>query len=185
MRTWRSLFLYLFCLPVDIFAFVCLFFIWAIFGKSLRFEKKPIFYTDYDTKNSFKSFKLEPPGNWVLTCEVKSKYIRWCPYNAMTVAPHAILYRIGSRGDSKSWSRVQEHEHVHVEQYEAGGVLGTFLAMFLLIFSSCWFAIIVWLLCPWMYMGASYITSWFRGEDLYYGAAIEEGARAIDDHWNE
>jgi len=176
MRTWRSLFLYVSCLAADIIGFMGLIIIWGICGKNLRFEKKP-----KKQKGKF------PPGNWCLTCDVKRKHLSIFKYNGMTIAPHMIIYREGKRPNGSSeWSRIQEHEHFHSEQYESASVIG-FLILIIGLFGpiNILLSIFIFTVMPWAYMGSAYATSWLRGEDVYRGAHTEEGAYAIDDFYED
>ncbi|PNX50380.1 MAG: hypothetical protein BV458_13325 [Thermoplasmata archaeon M9B2D] len=175
MRTWRSLFLYVTCIGADIIGFIGVLLIWLIWGKNFRFEKKPIALEGQKSH----------PGLWALTCDVKRKRLSIFKYSGMTISPHAIIYREGKRPkENYVWSRIQEHEHFHCEQYEAASIIGFIILIFgftgliEILLSICIFTV-----APWMYMGAAYAASWLRGEDIYRGAHTEEGAYAIDDYF--
>lgn len=176
MRTWRSLFLYLVCLPSDIIGFSVVLIARLFGGKKLKFEKRPTEYPD----------GRPAPGNWVLTCDLKDGFCTSWHYSAITVSPHAILYRQFVRdNDLFGWSRIQEHEHCHSEQFEGAGLIGFTMSLVMLIFGVYFVVpLIVWTVFPWIPMGSSYATSWLRGEDFYRGASIEEGARGADDYYD-
>jgi len=177
VRVWRQLFLYIFCLLSDFLGLLVFLLIYFIYGKHLSFEKKPNIFSE----------NYVMPGNWCLTCDLKKNVLLWWKYDAITLAPHIIIYRHGKRPPIKSmdWSRIQDHEHFHSQQFEVGGLIGFICTIFFAILcKSLIVPIVIFAVFPWIYMGCSYIVSWFRGEDFYRGSCVEKGARGVDDYFD-
>ena len=169
MRKWRSSFLYLICLLSDLIATIPFLLIWGIWGRNAGFEKKP---------PMFEGGK-PTPGVWCLVCSLKPEVLKFWKYSAITLAPHIIIYRDYAR-DEEGWSKIQDHEHVHVEQYESACLIGLVIGLLLLSNPSFWLmSLAIWGVSPWVYMGSGYAVAWIRGESLYRGSVNEEAAYSI------
>lgn len=158
MKT-RAWFIYLFTIATDFLGVLLVLFA-RIFGASgYRAERPP-----------------KGVGLYVMTCDVP-----WLPgrYSAITIAPHVIVYRKGRRLPN-GWSKLQAHEHIHCEQFEAAGLFVSFVALWALLGAiKPWLALAVWVCGPWLYMAVGYAVAWLRGEDPYRGSHNEEAAYAL------
>lgn len=147
----RTLLVYLFGLPADI---VC-----ALLALTLAPFQRGLGLTLERNPNG--------PGLWVLTLDV-----RRLPgeYAAITIAPHVIFYRNG-RHFRQGWSVLQDHEHLHCEQYESACCMGTLISAIGFALAVPWpVAVALWALAPWLYMIAVFIVAWLRGEDPCNGS---------------
>lgn len=120
---------------------------------------------------------------------LRARFGRWRTWGGTTLG-HGGFYGPGrlTEVESGTWLPLQEHEHKHVEQYEAsmqrallvGLVVGVELLALghpvaaLSTFLSMWWA-------GYLLMGAAgWSTAWLRGEDPYRGSHFEEGAYDAD-----
>lgn len=92
---------------------------------------------------------------------------------------HVIIVAVPSQ-------RVLEHEHVHVEQFEAAGLLGLLVAVVVALVgwspATSVIAVALWVLFPLATYGAGALAAWLRGEPFYRGNHLEEAAYdATDD----
>lgn len=81
---------------------------------------------------------------------------------------------------------VEAHERVHVEQFEAAGLLGLLIAVVVALMGwspvTSAAALALWVLFPLATYGAGAVAAWLRGEQLYRGNHLEEAAYdATDD----
>lgn len=178
-------------------------------GENLRWERDPSGFADGPSlwcslkKDSWPTrtwYALYASGSWLeflkgteplknsVNIEKRGTYRTW----GGTTLGHGGFYGPGITGD-EAWSRVQEHEHVHVEQFEAS-MLRSFITSLIwgtvLLAFGHWIAATVAFLLMWwsgyLWMGiANWVTAALRGEPAYYGSHHEESARAQDDHWRE
>ena len=189
MKVKRHVVLYIVCLPWDLVAYSVVLLIRLFWGKDLRWETPP-----YASKQG---------GGPCLTCQIKKMSlpvrrgiwpVGWYLHDRKTGRPwggttlgHGIFYGPGGRVDSPGhWSKTQEHEHYHVEQFEASMVQALFAAVItgavvwslghpipaLISFSFIWFT-------GYLFMGVGgWVTALLRGEPAYRGSQHEESARA-------
>ncbi len=109
-----------------------------------------------------------------------------------TTLGHGGFYGPGV-AEPEGWTRTQDHEHHHVEQFEASMlrsfVVGLVLAIALLAVGHPVLALVLGLLYWWsggfLYGVSSAITAALRGEDGYRGSHIEEAAYKLDDDWRD
>lgn len=155
----RSWLVYLLTLGTDLLGALAALLLLPLGARGYRFERRP-----------------KGPGLWALTCDSP-----WLPgrYGAMTIAPHVIVYRKGRRLP-RGWSRLQDHEHSHSEQYEAAGLIGSLVGLCAFLGAVApWLGVVAWVGVPWADMGAGFVVAWLRGEDPYRGSHNEEAAYAL------
>lgn len=169
-------------------------------GPSLWCDLKPdswptrTWYAHYERSGMLGSFL-----GWVTRKEPrkrpesqKERYGTYYTWGATTLG-HGGFYSAGQVDPEEPWSRIQEHEHVHVEQFEAsmlrGFLVAVIVAVQLLALGHPWFALGNFLFLWWMgywWMGiANWSTAAMRGEDAYRGSHHEESAYNQDDHWQQ
>jgi hypothetical protein len=156
-RTWL---IYLFTFPSDLLA-TLLALVIAPFqsGLGLCLERRP-----------------GAPGLWVLSLDVDGLH---GVHMAIAIAPHVLFYRSGCHF-GQGWSILQDHEHQRNEQLEASGLAGALFALGALVLGAPWFlAVALWVPAPWVWMIASYVVAWLRGEDPCRGAHNEESSYAL------
>ena len=118
---------------------------------------------------------------------------RWHTWGATTLG-HGGFYGPGKSkmlvwegGDPKlveAWVTTEEHENVHVEQFEASMLRALMVAtVYAIVFLALGHPItalvtflVHWWLGYWLMGGANWLTAWLRGEDPYRGSHHEEGA---------
>jgi hypothetical protein len=76
---------------------------------------------------------------------------------------------------------IEDHEQVHVEQYETAGLIfGTYTFMWCCFEPELWFwGLASWAVMPFLFMLSGFAIAWLRGEDPYRGSVNEEAAYAI------
>lgn len=175
MKTKRHVVLYVLGLPWDLFLGWPMVLLARLFwGENLSWESTP---------------KGEPGGP-VLTCSFKKGswpnrtwYAKW----GGTTVGHAIVYNHDQRYPG-SWSEVQRHEHVHVEQFEGvcassflvGLGVGVTVAALGHPGAGAIIGVVLWW-AGYLIMGiGNYAAAWLRGEDPYRGSSHEESAYAQD-----
>lgn len=150
----------------------------ALWGRNLRWETPP----------------APHPGGPVLVCELRPDSwparTWYRPWGATTLG-HAIFYNVG-QVEPKDWNSIQQHEHVHVEQFEGIALasfffglttaitlatLGHGVAAFVLGTTEWWVGYLLWGACNWAVAG-------LRGESVYRGSSHEEGAFAQGDEYH-
>jgi len=193
---WTHWILYFVALPWNLLvAWPAVLLIRLFWGEDLRWETPP----PYDRKRG-------GGGGPCLTCRIRAGSFPvtsgtwpkgWYLYRdgdkvyawGGTTLGHGIFYGPKGRKGLAEWTRIQAHEHVHVEQAEvamlrsfitglaAGAPLWAFghsgpgVAVFLVIWA-----------CGYLMMGISgWLTAVLRGEEAYWGSSHEESARAQDD----
>lgn len=176
MKTKTQFLAYFFCLPWDItIAWPTILLIRLLWGKNLQWETPP----------------MPNPGGPVLTCEILADSwpgrTWYKPWGGTTIG-HGIFYGADLVQPGK-WSGLQEHEHVHVEQFE-GVSLGSFITglwvgIVIGALGHAVAAVLVGLLIWWLgylVMGlGNWTVAWFRGENFYRGSSHEESAYAQGD----
>ena len=198
----RHIVLYLMALPWNLtICWPAVLLIRLFWGKNLRWEKDP----SKDSGDGYSLWTDLRPGSWPsrswYTYKTDGKKTpnpmhlveKFGPYRTWggTTLGHGGFYGPGQV--TGEWSRLQEHEHIHVEQYEA--------AMFRSFFTSTVWLIVVlalghptaafitWLVMWWggyLWMGvANWTTAVLRGEPAYRGSHHEESAYAQDDNWQQ
>lgn len=149
-----------------------------LWGRNLRWEKPP----------------FPKPGGPVLVCEFKEgswPNRTWFSGWAGVTLGHAIVYNSGV-ADPDGWSMIQEHEHVHVEQYE-GSSLGYFFhglwvgtaASFMSPTFGPIIGVVLWWTGPAIMVFADQLVALMRGEDAYAGSSHEESAYAQADEYQQ
>ena len=116
----------------------------------------------------------------------------------LTLSPHAIIYMNIDLWpeDQADPSRIQRHEHIHVEQGEAAQLSAfvealVFMGAFFIVGEPVWavmLPLLLWGTGHARKSGAANVTAWLRGEKgagkysgTYIGAHTEEAARALED----
>jgi len=190
MKTKTQFIVYILSLPWNLtVAWPTVLFVWLFWGKNLRLETPP----------------LPNPGGPVLACEMKAGswpartwYVQRRDENGKphtwgaTTLGHAIFYGVDIVKVGE-WSHVQEHEHVHVEQFGAS-MVGALVA-------SLWVGITVAALGHWMaalviggliwWSGflqmcvGGWVVAALRGENAYRGSAHEESAYSQGDAYRD
>lgn len=148
-----------------------------LWGENLRWEKNPR-STSGDGYSLWCDLKKDswPERTW---------YEGW----GGTALGHGGFYGYGD-AEADGWTDTQEHEHIHVEQFEASMLRSLFVALVVFFVSlingmpdmgaklgfSLWWS-------GYLLMGASaWATAWLRGESAYRGSHHEESAYSQDDH---
>lgn len=193
---WAHWILYGVSLPWDLLvAWPVVLLIRLFWGAELRWERPPAYTREHGggggpvltckiREGSFPVTEGIWPKGWYLRTHKDGSKRSW----GGTCLGHGIFYGSGVGRVEGQWLRVQAHEHIHTEQFEAamlesfivglaaGGVvlaLGyplTALALFLGVWSS-----------GYLMMGvAGWLTAVLRGEPAYHGSTHEESARAQD-----
>jgi len=192
MKVRRHIVLYLICLPWDLVAYFVVLFIRIFWGKDLKWETPP--------------YSATSGGGPCLTCQIKEGSlpvrkgifpVGWYLHDKKINPPrawggttlgHGIFYGPGGRSSdpNNTWTETQEHEHYHVEQFEASMVQAFLGALIiggvvwllghpipaLIGFSFIWFT-------GYLFMGiGGWLTASLRGEPAYLGSQHEESARA-------
>jgi hypothetical protein len=176
MTFFRRAILFVLCLPMNlIVGWPVILFVRAAWGANLRWELAP-----------------GSGGLPALTCDLKPDswpartwYKNW----GATTLGHAIFYAPGIRDHADDmkvlWATEQEHEHIHVEEFE--GAMAAHALLGLLLFFSlvgvnpvaavvCGFS--VWILGWGVFVMGGWLAALLRGEPVYSGSAHEEAARA-------
>ena len=160
---------YTYTLLTDIIAWAIVFTVWVFWGTNLRWQE----------------------GLW---CDLKPNRLKWWQRRIAGITlGHGGIYTHGLAGKSGIDTKLEFHEHVHVEQYE-GAMLQAFIA-------AVWVAIIFLIgghvteglvlgLAIWGtgwvgYIVTRSIQAWIRGEDPYSGATHEEAANALGEQWRK
>jgi hypothetical protein len=174
MKTLRHIVLFVLCLPFNlIVGWPVVLFIRAAWGTNLCWENAP-----------------KSGGLPALTCELKpdswparSWYKGW----SATTFGHAIFYASDERVyavDGK-WGTVQEHEHVHVKQFESAMVGHALLGLlvgapleFVSFEAGIAVALSIWFLGFLVFLVGGWLGALLRGEPVYRGSAHEEAARS-------
>lgn len=124
----------------------------------------------------------------VLSCELTPKASKIWGWGGMTLG-HGIVYADGRRGGTEEADRpIEVHELVHARQAEtaalAGFVAGLVVAIVVGASGSLgpalWLGGLLWLLTPWLMVGAAWLSAWLRGEHFYRDSDHEMHAYAID-----
>lgn len=174
MKLVRRVLLFLLCLPFNlIVGWPVVLFIRAFWGANLCWEIAP-------TSGGLPALTCELlPDSW----PSRSWYKGW----SATTLGHAIFYGTDESGHAVggTWGAVQEHEHVHVEQYE-GTMSGHAVLGLVLFLALAWvdlgaaFAVglAVWFLGYLVFLVGGWLGALLRGEPVYRGSAHEEAARS-------
>lgn len=110
----------------------------------------------------------------------QARYGRWRTWGATTLG-HGGFTGPGVLETGK-WLPIQEHEHKHVEQFEAAMLRAFMVSIFVVLTRWEFQASDVaqwWLGYVWMGV-AGWLTAWLRGEDPYRGSHHEEAAYDTD-----
>lgn len=165
---------YLFCLPFDLLiSWPLILFVRAAWGKSLRWERRPVV------------------GGPVLVCDIRADSWparTWYKTWGGTTVGHGIFYGHDLVVPGE-WSSLQEHEHVHVEQFEGVSISSFLTALWvtILIVSlghttvAMITGLAIWMLGYLMMGIGNYGAALFRGESMYRGSSHEESAYAQGD----
>ena len=147
---------YVWTIAWDLISWMIVLFGWLFFGKKLQWCE----------------------GLW---CEInrKSLFGRLWKWGGVTLG-HGGFYGDGLSGGHGIDTREEEHEHVHVEQYEVAMLIGFIFAVATVCVFHNLAALIVggvfWVF-SWVIMyAASAVQAWLRGEDGYRGNIFEESA---------
>jgi hypothetical protein len=148
--------------PVDLLTFLSVLIVWSLFGRKLQWHD----------------------GLWVELKKNSWFNTVWgYKYRGVTIG-HGGILAAGAAGNDGIDTDTEEHELVHVEQFEAimlAGLLSGIICLFLCsIFCDVWRAVIaggvVWITAwPFGYT-ASLLQAYLRGEDAYHGSHLEEAA---------
>ena len=164
-------------------------------GKSLWCDLKG---GSWPTRTWYAKYKS---GNWLafLTKEEPVKRqvtdpLELGPYRTWggTTLGHGGFYGPGI-AKADGWTRTQEHEHVHVEQFEASMVVSFLGAVYWSIittftgypFLALVSGLLYWLSGGFMYGVAGWATAKLRGESPYRGSHHEEAAYKIGNDWQD
>ena len=168
--------LYLFALPWNLtVAWPVVLLVRALWGTDLRWETPP----------------RPRPGNAALVCNLRADSwparTWYAPWGGTSLG-HGIFYnaRFAQAG---GWSRIQAHEHVHVEQFEVAmlgsAISGAVAAAVLLGLGhplAAWLTGLGLWWAGYLLMGLSgWTVAYLRGEPAYRGSAHEESAYAQTD----
>jgi hypothetical protein len=188
MKPWYRFLMYAFTLAWDLITWPLILLMRLFWGENLCWEREP------------------KQGNWALTCDLKkdswpcrtwyaykirrkkvlihpnmkAKFGTYRTWAGTTLGPHAIFYGPGRRSPG-IWGPVQEHEHRHCEQGEAGMVASFMYALPVFIYSMMYhnmlwiMALVMWTL-GYVSMVANFFVAFLRGENLYEGSHHEEAA---------
>lgn len=146
-------FLYLITLPINIVGWLTVLVCRLAWGQDLKWKDNVLTMT-------FKS------DSWMM----KNWYKNW---GGSTIGHAVIMAPADEFGTKHVWN----HELVHVEQMQAGGLLGFILALCVAPF-CWWLAIIIWAVTPSLSYLCGSLVSLIRGETFYKGNTNEESARA-------
>ena len=191
MKVKRHIALYIIGAPWNLFAaWPVVLLIRLFWGKGLRWETPP----DANQRG----------GGPCLTCQIKEGSLpvrkgRWPvgwylhdrdatpprPWGGTTLG-HAIFYGPNGRRGDTEWTRTQEHEHYHVEQFEAamvGSFIAGLLAFVVVLLSGRFVGAVLLGAALWalgyVLMGVGgWVAALLRGEPAYRGSQHEESARA-------
>lgn len=154
MKLVKTLFRYLVCLPSDLISWTFLSIVWLFFGTKPHWDNGFWF--------EFKS------GSWPM----RTWFKRW----RGTTLCHGGWLAPGMTG-----TLIEDHEQVHVEQYETAGLIfGTYTFMWFCFEPELWFwGLASWAVMPFLFMLSGFAIAWLRGEDPYRGSVNEEAAYAI------
>lgn len=162
----RHIFVYVYCLAGDLIGYLIALVMYAIFGGKLIWEN----------------------GLW---CAVPDESL-WCRkiakgFSGGTVG-HGGWLRMRLIGGDGIDTELESHEHLHVEQYEVVMLLvfviligWTIQAIYLGTIAAMWPLLLVyWALGGLLGTVAAWIVAWLRGESMYRGNTMEEGAYGLD-----
>lgn len=153
---------YIWTIPLDLIAWIIVLVAWLLLGTRLHWIE----------------------GLW---CELKQK-----PANAISkiwrkqwggvTLGHGGLLRPGAAGGEGIDTKIERHEHVHVEQYEASMLVSFIIAIAVLAtirtIDAAILAGAIWITGGVLPYVASLLQAWLRGEQAYGGSHLEEAARA-------
>jgi hypothetical protein len=161
----KHLLVYLFCLPGDLICWVLVLVIWGLFGDKLVWQN----------------------GLWVGV----SKDSFWCKKAGNITGGtmgHGGWYQLDLMGDDGIDTKLEYHEHVHVEQYEVV-MFFVFVVLFGFVLNSVirkqFSEIYLLVLAYWALGGllgsvSGWVIAILRGEEAYRGSHHEEAAYAIE-----
>jgi hypothetical protein len=162
-------------------------------GKSLWCDLKPdswptrSWYAHYDSGSWFAFLtKEEPLLRPASATNRLGKYLTW----GGTTLGHGGFYGPGA-ANLNGWGRTQEHEHVHVEQFEAtmlrSFAVGLYNGGTVVVLGHVGWGVAIFLFNWWvgyLWMGIyNGLTARLRGENAYRGSVHEEEAYDIGDAW--
>lgn len=179
-------------------------------GKNLRWERNPdpevrdgySLWCDLK-KNSWPArtwYARYEKGWWFLKGSKRIESVEWNKERygdfwtwGGTTLGHGGFYGPGQVLEEEPWSRIQHHEHIHVEQFEAAMfrafLEGLLAGVVLLGFGHPMAGLRLGLFLWWfgyLAMGtANWTTAALRGESAYMGSHHEEAAYALQDGWEE
>jgi hypothetical protein len=190
MKVKRHIVLYFVALPWNLLvAWPIVLWIRLLWGKDLRWETPPAYTKDgggggpcLTCQMKAGSFPVVPgifPKGWYY----RKKSNR--PWGGTTLG-HGIFYGPSGRDGLDDWTRVQKHEHYHVEQHEVSMlrsfIVGLLAGIVLLALGHPVAATAtflgIWTSGYLMMAVAGWLTALLRGEEAYYGSTHEESARA-------
>lgn len=177
MKTKTQFLAYVFCSLWDItIAWPAILLVRLFWGKNLRWETPP----------------MPHPGGPVLVCDIRADSwpgrTWYKPWGGTTLG-HGIFYGVDIIKPGEKWTSIQEHEHVHVEQFEGVSLgsfaMGLWVGITIAALGHGVAALIVGLLIWWLgylVMGlGNWGAAWLRGEDPYRGSSHEESAYSQGD----
>lgn len=155
MKPWRRIFLYVASAGVDLPVWL----IALVMSLVLRTERRWVAHQN------------ESP---VLFVAIPEKIMGW--RSGMTIC-HTIFYREDKMPAEGVWGSLQEHESVHVEQFEATMLRSAIVGVIAGVWGqSTALGLVLWVTGPLLMFLAAGVTAVLRGESFYRGAHHEEAA---------
>ncbi len=171
--------LYFVCLPWDlVVAWPAILLIRLFWGKNLRWETPPTGAGGPVLVCELREGSW-PARTWYVQRREDGKPFTW----GGTTLGHGIFYGVNQLVHGE-WTKLQIHEHVHVEQYEGisfgmfvvGSLAGSFVTGLGHLIAGPMLGLTIWTMA-YLVMGiGNWSAAWLRGEDLYRGSSHEESA---------
>jgi len=160
LRHWA---VYVCCLPADILCWLIVLLLWVLSGDKLVIQNG--------------LWTTIPSKSWLGRSIFKK-------YGGGTLG-HGGWLKADMVGDKGIDTRLERHEHKHVEQFETTLVFLLFGSILLwngYLFGILWQLAIGLLVGGWwLYIATGWFVAWLRGESLYRGSVQEESAYDSDD----
>ena len=163
-RPWYYNFTWLVCLPNDIMTWMVVLLIRALFGKKLHLNN----------------------GLW---CELREdSWFRkkfYMPWGGTTLG-HGGFYNFDKTKGPGIDTYIEFHEHIHVEQYEAGMLRSFIIGLLVFLGATLMGQLFIGLILGWniwafgsiFTFGPNWLQALIRGEEAYMGSHHEEAAYA-------
>ena len=188
-RPLRYALVFLWTLPADLIVWLVVFLIWALWGTKLQWvsglwcELKPKSWPARSWYRYRKNGKVLPNK-----FEKREKYGYWLTWGGTTLG-HGGFYGPGRTEGEGIDTKVEYHEHIHVEQFEVAMltafIIGAALFAHLAITQDWVSGLIgggaIWIAGFFLKALSGWVTAWFRGESPYWGSTHEESAYAQTD----